>query len=59
MKNLYYELKNELDIDIYKTLKAYDDYICKYLKFPEGREITKQEYDNLIKNVQTIIMMEL
>ncbi len=59
VKNLYYELKNELDIDIFQTLKAYDDYICKYLKFPEWREISKQEYDNLIKNVQTIIVMEL
>ena len=59
VKNLYYELKNELDIDIFQTLKAYDDYICKYLQFPEWREISKQEYDNLIKNVQTIIVMEL
>lgn len=59
VKNLYYELKNELDIDIFQTLKAYDDYICKYLQFPEWREISKKEYDNLIKNVQTIIVMEL
>ena len=59
IKKLYYELKSELDIDIFQTLKAYDDYICKYLQFPEWREITKWEYDNLIKNVQTIIVMEL
>ncbi len=59
IKKLYYELKNELDIDIFQTLKAYDDYICKYLKFPEWREMSKLEYNKLIKNVQTIIIMEL
>lgn len=59
VKSLYYELKNELWIDLFQTLKAYDDYICKYLVYPEDANISVQEHQMLIKNLQTIIVMEI
>ena len=59
VKNLYYELKNELGIDLFQTLKAYDDYICKYLVYPEDANISVQEHQMLIKNPHALKLLIL
>lgn len=58
LEALFNDLRNELGIDLTKSLGALDNFIVNSLKFPEWNIMDQKDYQQMIDNVRTIIIMQ-
>lgn len=58
LQTLYNDLKDELGIDLSKSLWSLDSYIINNLQFPEWTQMTHKDYEMLIWNVRTVITLQ-
>ena len=58
LEELYNDLKEELDIDISKSLWAIDWYIRDNLTFPESSKMSLDNYELFIWNIRTVVILQ-